>query len=260
MIQTCRSLVLTTCGPNDVSRCLIVARTERQSDLCGLRETLVHGDDGNRCRVRGGERDDRLTMDRSQSYTAVVVRDPRRRVLVPVPFDPDRVFLPSSSRPRPQLRRIWRLCVGEELNRAFADHDRRCMGVTAGDSWHDRHVHDTESFDPADPELWIDDAVGIATHSAGPDGVVDRFCLFGNEAINGFVGVAVGRLDRITYVLGQRAGSRTARGPRADRSAGLRHLTGCSSSEDRSRVSRSDLLMSTSRSRGFEVARGRARS
>jgi hypothetical protein len=28
-------------------------------------------------------------VDRSQRYTAVVVRDDRRRVLVPVPFDPD---------------------------------------------------------------------------------------------------------------------------------------------------------------------------
>jgi hypothetical protein len=30
--------------------------------------------------------------DRSRTYTAVVVRDGRRRVLVPVPFDPDEVW------------------------------------------------------------------------------------------------------------------------------------------------------------------------
>jgi len=30
--------------------------------------------------------------ERLQSFTAVVTRDPRRRVLVPVPFDPDRVW------------------------------------------------------------------------------------------------------------------------------------------------------------------------
>jgi hypothetical protein len=34
-------------------------------------------------------------MDRSQSYTTIVVRDDRRRVLVPVPFDPDRVWGPK---------------------------------------------------------------------------------------------------------------------------------------------------------------------
>jgi hypothetical protein len=34
-------------------------------------------------------------VDRSQRYTAVVVRDSRRRVLVPVPFDPDRVWGPK---------------------------------------------------------------------------------------------------------------------------------------------------------------------
>jgi hypothetical protein len=42
-------------------------------------------------------REDRRTMARSQTYTVVVVRDRRRRVLVPVPFDPDRIWGPKKA-------------------------------------------------------------------------------------------------------------------------------------------------------------------
>jgi hypothetical protein len=34
--------------------------------------------------------------DRSRTFTEIVTKDPRRRVLVPVPFDPDQVWGPKS--------------------------------------------------------------------------------------------------------------------------------------------------------------------
>ena len=55
--------------------------------------------------------------DRTQRFTTTVVRDPRRRVLVPLPFDPDDAW-----GHKPHIAEIRAHALNAGYDRAMADH------------------------------------------------------------------------------------------------------------------------------------------
>jgi len=71
-------------------------------------------------------------------------------------------------RPQPKLL--------DEVGALFSDHDGRSVGVAAHQGRHDGGVDDPETADAVDPELRVDDGVGVGRrpHLGGADGVVDR--------------------------------------------------------------------------------------
>lgn len=64
------------------------------------------------------------------------------------------------------------------------------MGVPAGDRGQHRGVGDPQPGDTADPQLEIEDGVGVGAHPAAADGMVDSVC--GAADVLGERGVAGG--------------------------------------------------------------------
>src|SRR5258707_5304449 len=57
-------------------------------------------------------------------------------------------------------------CRAHHIRALFADHDRGRVGVAGHDGRHDRGVGDAKCCDAMDPELGIDDRIGLPAHAA----------------------------------------------------------------------------------------------
>src|SRR5579875_1336579 len=84
----------------------------------------------------------------------------------------------------------WSLLLkpaGDEIGGALGDHDRRRVGVAAGDGRHHRGVGDAQPVNAFEFELRIDDGIGIVAHAAGAGGMKHRLRVLPHEIAQGLV-------------------------------------------------------------------------
>src|SRR6266700_1825594 len=83
------------------------------------------------------------------------------------------IFAPGVRSRQPLLLSARPGGVFEQVSCLLGNHDRRGIGVTVDDGWHDGCIYHTQTEEAMDPQLGIHHRQGIADHLAGADRVIE---------------------------------------------------------------------------------------